>query len=77
MRNSKWLESYTEGLIFSHKIKLYFVLISVQELKKQQSQNVSEEEAALRIQKGMVLFSSSGYLVFNIYGDPSSSSYRC
>lgn len=43
------------GLIFSHKIKLYFVLISVQELKKQQSQNVSEEEAALRIQKGMVL----------------------
>lgn len=55
MRNSKWLESYNKGLIFSHKIKLYFVLISVQELKKQQSQNVSEEEAALRIQKGMVL----------------------
>lgn len=53
MRNSKWLESYNKGLIFSHKIKLYFVLISVQELKKQQSQNVSEEEAALRIQKGI------------------------
>lgn len=39
----------------SKKKKFNYFLFLVQELKKQKSLNVSEEEAALRIQKGLII----------------------